>query len=76
MPCGCRKSKASVPGREHLLSAPRETARVAVYQIVVNGSVVDTTEDPTAAREAAKAPGASIRVGSRPVAPGEPATVG
>jgi hypothetical protein len=76
MACGCRKNKASVPGREHLVSSARETMRVAVFQIVVDGKVVDTTEDPVAAREAAKAPGASIRVSSRAVLPGEPATVG
>lgn len=68
MPCGCRGGPpAQLPQMTPARSAPVTAARVAVYEVVVDGDVVVSTASPTAAREEARRLGASIRVTSRPV---------
>lgn len=70
MPCNCGKN--ALPRAQAASAAPRRegvrtAARVAVYQVVVDGEVKVATSSPTAAREEARRLGASIRVTSRPV---------
>lgn len=68
MPCGCQGRTASVlPPARSAGTAPVEAARVAVYEIVVDGAVVESTTVASAARDEARRLGASIRVTSRPV---------
>ena len=67
MPCGCQGGKAAkLPTMVAARTAPVTAKRVAVYEVVVDGSVVVTTASPSAARDEARRLGASIRVTSRP----------
>lgn len=69
MGCGCNKTvkvtqQASVSALRGT-DPPAGAARVAVYEVVLDGEVVTRTTSPTAARSEAKRLHASIRVTSR-----------
>jgi hypothetical protein len=67
MGCGCGKSKnAGVPAAAQAAAREvRSVGRIAVYQVVVGGEVVTSTESAGAARQEANRLGGSLRVTSR-----------
>lgn len=78
MPCGCAGKNQSLPKNGEVAQArsePRRSARVAVYEVVKDGSTIVSTTSPSAARSESKRIGGSIRVSSRPVEAGDPVAV-
>lgn len=77
MGCGCKKNvkPSHLPAAAEAPGVPAPTAaRVAVYEVVKDGSVVLSTTNPVAARQESSRSGASLRVTSRAVdvSAGEP----